>query len=91
MAHVQIAHEASGKTYGTPHRHRELQAEGLPTSANRVARLMRDDELVARPRKRARMSTTNSNHDEPIAPNQVARQFNVNEVASVVRQKYVDL
>jgi putative transposase len=81
MAHVRIAHDASGQTYGAPRVHRELQAEGLPTSTKRVARLMREDGLVARPRKRARVSTTNSNHDEPIAPNLLARQFDVNGIA----------
>ena len=42
---------------------------------------MREDGLVARPRQRARVSTTNSNHDAPIAPNRLARQFDVNGVA----------
>ena len=81
MAHVRIAHDASGQTYGAPRVHRELQAEGLPTSTKRVARLMREDGLVARPRKRSRVSTTNSKHDEPIAPNRLARQFDVNGIA----------
>ena len=36
---------------------------------------------TARARKRARVSTTNSNHDEPIAPNRLARQFDVNGIA----------
>ena len=75
-----IAHEASGQTYGAPRVYRELQAEGLPTSTKRVARLMREDGLVARPRQRSRVSTTNSNHDQPIAPNRLARQFDVNGI-----------
>jgi putative transposase len=41
---------------------------------------MREDGLVARPRKRHRVSTTDSNHDHPIAPNLLARQFDVNGV-----------
>ena len=81
MAHVRIAHDASGQTYGAPRVHRELQAEGLPTSTKRVARLMREDGLVARPRTRSRVSTTNSKHDEPIAPNWLVRQFDVNGIA----------
>jgi transposase InsO family protein len=36
--------------------------------------------LVARPRKRRRVVTTDSKHDHPIAPNLVARQFDVNGV-----------
>ena len=41
------------------------------------------DEKEARPcgpRKRQRVSTTESNHDDPIAPNLVARAFDVNGV-----------
>jgi transposase InsO family protein len=80
MAHVRSIHADSGETYGAPRVHRELQAEGLPASPKRVARLMREDGLVARPRKRPRVSTTDSNHANPIAPNVVARQFNVNGI-----------
>jgi transposase InsO family protein len=80
MAHVRIIHHESGETYGAPRVHRELQAVGLPASPKRVARLMREEGLVARPRKRPRVSTTNSNHENPIAPNLVGRQFDVNGV-----------
>lgn len=80
MAHVRIIHADSGETYGAPRVHRELQAEGLPASPKRVARLMREDGLVARPRKQRRVSTTDSNHTEPIAPNLLARQFDVHGV-----------
>lgn len=80
MAHVRIIHADSGETYGAPRVHRELQAEGLPASPKRIARLMREDGLVARPRKRPRVSTTDSNHDHPIAPNLLARDFDVHGV-----------
>ncbi len=80
MAHVRIIHAESGETYGVPRVHRELQAEGLPASPKRVARLMREDGLIARPRKRQRVSTTDSNHADPIAPNLLARAFDVNGV-----------
>ena len=80
MARVRIIHEESHETYGAPRVHRELQAEGLPASPKRVARLMREEGLVARPRKRHRVSTTDSNHNHPIAPNRLARAFDVNGV-----------
>ena len=80
MARVRIVHHESGRTYGAPRVHRELQAEGLPASPKRIARLMREDGLVARPRKRPRVVTTNSNHADPIAPNLLARRFDVNGV-----------
>jgi transposase InsO family protein len=81
MAHVRIAHHESDGRYGAPRVQRDLLAEGLPVSTKRVARLMREAGLVARPRTSRPISTTNSNHDEPIAPNLVARQFDVNGVA----------
>jgi transposase InsO family protein len=81
MAHVRIAFAESGETYGAPRLLRELQADGLPTSQKRVARLMREAGLQARPRRRGRVKTTDSNHAEPIAPNLLARQFDVNGVA----------
>ncbi|MGH7621985.1 MAG: IS3 family transposase, partial [Gemmatimonadaceae bacterium] len=81
LLHVRIAHRESGDTYGAPRVQRELQAEGLPVSTKRVARLMREDGLVARPAKGRRIVTTDSNHAEPIAPNLLARDFDVNGVA----------
>ncbi len=39
-----------------------------------MARLMRADGLVARPKKRFRV-TTQSDHDHPIAPNLLKRDF----------------
>jgi putative transposase len=81
MAHVRIAHYESGETYGAPRVQRELQAAGLPVSPKRVARLMREGGLVARQPKARRIATTDSNHAEPIAPNLLARQFDVQGVA----------
>jgi putative transposase len=80
MAHIRIAFAESGETYGAPRILEDLREEGLPTSTKRVARLMREDGLVARPRKRHRVLTTNSNHSDPIAPNLLARQFDVTGV-----------
>jgi putative transposase len=81
MAHVRLAFAESGETYGAPRVLHELREAGLPTSQKRVARLMGEAGLVARPRKRPRVGTTNSNHPDPIAPNLLARQFDVNGVA----------
>ena len=81
MAHIRIAFAESGETYGAPRVLQELRAAGLPTSTKRVARLMRADGLVARPRSRRRVVTTDSQHDDPIAPNLLGRQFDVHGVA----------
>jgi putative transposase len=80
MARVRMIHAESGETYGAPRVHLELQAEGLPASPKRVARLMREDGLVGRPRQAPRVRTTDSTHEYPIVPNLLARQFDVNGV-----------
>jgi len=80
MAHIRIAFAESGETYGAPRVLHDLREAGLPTNIKRVARLMRSGGLVARPRRRGRVVTTDSNHADPIAPNRLARQFDVDRV-----------
>ena len=41
LAHVRIAYQASGETYGAPRVQQALQAEGLPVGPRLVARLVR--------------------------------------------------
>jgi putative transposase len=59
---------------GSPRLHRELRAQGEAVSRKRIARLMRSDGLVARRRRRFRV-TTDSRHGLRCAPNLVARRF----------------
>ena len=70
--------EASRRTYGSPRVHRELRAEGILVNRKTVAAIMRSEGLVARPKRRFQ-AATDSQHDDPIAPNLVARNFTVNE------------
>ena len=83
LLNVRVAFTASDETYGAPRIHRELQAQGETVGRHRVARLMREDGLVGRARARRRPRTTDSTHNEPIAPNVLDRQFDVNGVAAV--------
>ena len=76
LLRVQIreAHERSRRTYGSPRVHAELAAQGVQVSRKRVARLMQEQDLVARRRRRYKC-TTMSEHDQPVAPNLLDRQF----------------
>jgi putative transposase len=71
---VAAVHVASKRRYGSPRVHAELQATGHCVGRKRVARLMRENALVARTRRRFR-TTTDSKHAFPIAPNILARDF----------------
>ena len=69
---IQSIHTASRKTYGSPRIVMELRKSGARHGRNRVARLMKQEGLCGRQKGRYRVQTTDSNHDQPIAPNRLA-------------------
>jgi transposase InsO family protein len=69
---IQAIHEESRQTYGSPRIVMELRKQGKRHGRNRVSRLMNEEGLCGRQKGRYRIQTTNSNHDEPIAPNRLA-------------------
>jgi putative transposase len=68
------AHELGRRAYGSPRVHRELKAQGIAISRKRVIRLMRVQGLKGKVRRRW-VKTTDSNHELPVAPNLLARNF----------------
>lgn len=84
MLKIRVAHVESDRTYGAPRVHRDLRDAGLRVGKKRVARLMRQEGLVAR-RPRRWVATTLSTHEEPIAPNLLARRFEIGTVPALNR------
>jgi len=74
VAEIRDIHAESRQTYGSPRVHAELVARGFPVGKNRVARLMRVEDIRAR-RKKKRKMTTDSQHSSPIAPNLLQQDF----------------
>jgi transposase InsO family protein len=81
LLNIRIAHAKSDGSYGAPRVQRELQDDGVSVGTKRVARLMRQDGLQGRAPRGWRPATTDSAHAHPIAPNLLARQFDVHGVA----------
>jgi transposase InsO family protein len=75
---------ASKKRYGSPRIHRDLQALGIKCSQKRVARLMKQQNLMVRKPRRF-VATTDSGHAFPVAHNLLNRQHQVEVVAGLNR------
>jgi putative transposase len=73
LAAIRQLHEGLERCYGSPRLTPELQALGHACSENRVARLMQRHGVRAQRRKRFVPRTTDSDHDQPIAPNRLAK------------------
>jgi transposase InsO family protein len=70
---VRLYH-ANRHVYGRPRIHAVLRAEGQACGKKRVARPMRERGLSAKPGKH-RSRTTDSQHEQPVAPNLLNREF----------------
>ena len=71
---VQASFAESKQRYGSPRVHEDLIEQDEHVSRKRVVRLMQEDGLRARHRKRYKL-TTMSDHDQPVAANLLDRQF----------------
>jgi len=85
IAHAVVeSHKESHGIYGYRKVHADVEAAGLFCSAEMVRRIMREKDLRARCRRRF-VTTTDSQHDRPVAPNLLARDF----TAEALNQKWV--
>jgi hypothetical protein len=67
LARIRAIHEISKQTYGSPRMTASLQSEGIVCGENRIARLMRENNIASEAVRKFKITTTDSNHDLPIA------------------------
>ncbi len=66
----RVYHQKQGR-YGSPRVTQQLRREGHPCNHKRVERLMRQQGLRGRSSRQRRVCTTDSAHDQPVAPNRL--------------------
>jgi len=74
LAHVRSAFALSNGTYGSLRMTRELRDEGFAIGRRSMARLMRENGLRGRQKRRFKR-TTDSEHSLPLAPNIIGQDF----------------
>jgi putative transposase len=77
--HIKEIHQQSRQTYGSPRIQVELAENGVNCSHKRVARLMRQEELFAKQSRKFRVTTTDSAHNYPVAPNLLDQDFSASQ------------
>jgi putative transposase len=79
---IKQIHKDNREVYGRPKIHDELTRQGITCSKNRLGRLMSENGIRAR-QKRKYKATTDSGHALPVAPNIVNREFVVDTADNV--------
>ncbi len=74
LALIRAIHKELKGAYGSPRMVKELRGRGFPASKGRVERLMRENGIRARHKRRYK-ATTDSKHSLPVAPNLLDRNF----------------
>lgn len=77
LVHIRAIHRELRGTYGWPRMWRALRHRGVRVGKERVRLLMQQHGIQARGKRKFRVTTTDSNHDHPIAPNLLNRNFTV--------------
>jgi putative transposase len=72
---IKDIHQQSRQTYGSPRIQAELAEQGINCGHKRVARLMRDEKLFAKQKRKFRVITTDSAHSYPVALNLLDQDF----------------
>ena len=80
---IRVVHAASRHTYGSIRVQKDLLQRGRRVCRNTVARIMKEAGIRANTHKKFRVCTTDSKHDNPVAPNVLDRRFGVDGLNKV--------
>jgi len=78
VTHIKCHHQASQRIYGSPRIHRDLVESGECVGVNRVARLMKQENIQSKVAKKF-VITTQSKHSMEPAPDRLKRCFRTDE------------
>lgn len=84
-AQIREFHVGHHASYGSPRVFRELRARGERVNEKTVAKVMREAGIQAKSQRKFRVTTTDSNHTQPVAENVLNREF----TAETRNQKWV--
>jgi transposase InsO family protein len=74
-ASIRLIHEDNRRVYGSPRVHQALASRGEPVCVNTVAKIMKNDGIRARTKRKHTPRTTDSRHGQPVAENVLNREF----------------
>lgn len=78
VTHIKCHHQASHRIYGSPRIHQDLVESGECVGVNRVARLMKQENIQSKVAKKF-IVTTQSKHSMKPAPDRLKRHFQTDE------------
>jgi len=78
LLEIKKIHKQNDKNYGRIRIHEELKAQGKRCNIKRVARLMKENNIRAKTKRKFRV-TTHSKHDHPISENLLHKEMVVTE------------
>jgi transposase InsO family protein len=77
LVYISAVYAENRGAYGWPRIWRQLRAQGIRVGKQRIQELMKKHGIQARGKRKFRVTTTDSRHSLPIAPNVLDRNFTV--------------
>jgi putative transposase len=82
LERIQAIHQEADETYGSPRITDSLRDEGFNVSRPRIARMMRKHGIAAQTHRKFKV-TTDSDHDLPISPDLLNRNFSADQPVKI--------